>query len=410
MSRLFSLLLNRNTLVITDQAIFSGSSFLATFLTARLLSMTEFGLYAGFILVLYLLISVSNALVVQPFQVSYSRIRQKTKYLSFVFWFQLVVLLTVVLIVILMAALTHPDLKSHLPEAVMSGVGFILHDFLRKIFLAKDRVEKALRIDAVTAFSQIALLGLSFCSGHLTLSQALYFSGLSYLMGVALGIYFLKPGLTSINESRIFFNDHLQQGRWLFLTAVVQWWSGNLFIVAAGVFLGPMALGAFRLVQSLFGILNVLLQTYENYALPQAVRIFETSVTASKKYLQNISMKGVLFFGGVLLLLFIFSRQVICLAGGTKYASYHYVIRGMTLLYFIIFVGYPARMAVRMMLLNHIFFLGYVLSFGTGLLSFHFLLKEYQLWGAIAGLIINQLVLISFWQYYLAKKHFLLWR
>jgi O-antigen/teichoic acid export membrane protein len=410
MNRLFNIFFQKKALVLTDQVVFSGSSFLATFLTARLLSVSDFGLYAGFILVLYLMVSMSNALVIQPFQVLYSRTTDQVKYQNFVFWFQLGIVVVITIAIVCIALFISDVSKLYVVEAVIVGIGFLLHDFLRKLFLARDWVKNAFWIDCATGITQIILLGIALLSDKLNLSQALYFSGFSYMIGTSLGIYFLRPELKATRAWKLFFHDHVHQGKWLLLTAVIQWWSGNLFIVAAGVFLGPVALGAFRLVQSLFGILNVLLQTYENYVLPQAVRIYETSVTESKKYLQSISLKGALLFGTVLLLLFIFSEQVIYLAGGAKYVSYNYVIKGMAVLYFIIFVGYPVRMAVRMMLLNRIFFVGYAISFGVSLVSFNFLLKEYQLWGAIMGLIINQLILITFWQYFLAKKKFILWK
>ena len=74
----------------------------------------------------------------------------------------------------------------------------------------------------------------------------------------------------------------------------------NLFIVTSGVYLGVAALGAFRLVQSLFGILNLVLQTFENYVLPQASVKYNESATKAKyeKLFFDFSIKntGVLTF------------------------------------------------------------------------------------------------------------------
>jgi O-antigen/teichoic acid export membrane protein len=408
-----SIMTNKKILVLADQAVFSGSSFLTTLLTARMLSVSDFGLYTGIILVLFLLISVSNALIVQPFQVSYPGVSDKKSYQGFAFWLQLTITLLIAGVIVVMSGLQIEWLfsfQAYTAEICSLVFSFLFYDFFRKIFLAKDQVFSAFLIDVVSGAFQLILLSLSYLNGKLTLSQALYITGFSYLCGSLLGFFQVRPTLYGMEKFRVYFKNHVSQGKWLFFTAIIQWWSSNLFVVASGIFLGSAALGAFRLVQSLFGVLNVLLQSYENYALPEAVRYFQVSTERSKDYLRRISIKGVFLFGSVLLVLFLFSEPIIQLAGGEKYVSYAYVLKGMAVLYFIIFLGYPIRMAVRMMMMNNILFMGYAISFVFSLLMFNFLLKEWQLWGVLIGLITNQLILISFWQYCLFKKQFVLWK
>jgi O-antigen/teichoic acid export membrane protein len=112
----------------------------------------------------------------------------------------------------------------------------------------------------------------------------------------------------------------------------------------------------------------------------------------------------------VLSILFFFSKEIMHVAGGQQYDSYAYLLKGMALLYLIIFVGYPIRMAIRIKEMNHLIFIGYVLSFVFSALFAKFLLKEYQLLGALIGLIANQLILLLFWQYNLIKHHYILWK
>ena len=204
--------------------------------------------------------------------------------------------------------------------------------------------------------------------------------------------------------------DHITQGKWLFSVAVLQWCSSNFFVLISGVYLGIEALGALRLVQSFFGIINIVLQTVENYFLPKVAVLYNENVAKAKKYLLEITAYGALLFGLLLCVLFIFSRQIIVLAGGTKYESYAYVVKIIAVLYFFIFLSYPVRIAVRVMVLNKIFFIGYLISFVSSLLTFHFLLKYSGLYGAVAGLIINQILMILYWQNQLRKNQFILWK
>lgn len=82
----------------------------------------------------------------------------------------------------------------------------------------------------------------------------------------------------------------------------------------------------------------------------------------------------------------------------------------MSVLYVLIFIGYPVRIAIRALILNKIFFKGYLLTFFFGLLSSYLLLSFFNLAGAIAGLIGSQIILLTYWQIQLHKKEFILWK
>ncbi|MCP2871650.1 hypothetical protein, partial [Salmonella enterica] len=75
-------------------------------------------------------------------------------------------------------------------------------------------------------------------------------------------IFQLKPTLQESVVWNVFFRYHRKEGLWLGLVSLVQWGSANLFIVPMGLFVSIESLGAFRLVQSLFGVLNILFQTF----------------------------------------------------------------------------------------------------------------------------------------------------
>ena len=169
-------------------------------------------------------------------------------------------------------------------------------------------------------------------------------------------------------------------------------------------------MGAFRLVQSLFGVLNILLQTFENYFLPKAAKIYNQSKAESMFYIKNLTQKSAVVFGAILVFIFIFSESLIVLAGGEKYADYAFVVKGMSLLYVLIFISLPIRIAIRTMILNKQFFIGYVFTLLFGLVSFKFLLSSFGISGAIMGLMSSQIILIIFWQFILQKNKFYIWK
>lgn len=396
-----------------DQVVFSGSGFLTTVVLARILGPDEFGVYASVVLISYLIISIMNALVIQPFQVAPTEISDQTSYHSFTFWIQLILLfiLSILIFIILRYNIKALDSFNQLNEGqILYYLCFIFQDYFRKFFLAKSWVLSILMIDILTSILQIVLLGLVFWNTAWTLNNIIFWMGLTYLPGIIISIMILKPWINQFSNWSTYLKLHLETGSWMMLTSITQWWSGNLFFAVTGVFLGAQALGAFRLVQSILGILNVLLQTFENYVIPTATRLYNQSAQQAVRYLQKITLKAAPLFGVALGLIFIFAKTILQLTGGKEYAHYDYVVRGMTVLYALIFLGYPIRIAIRMLLLNKSYFLGYLFSLLFCVVSFRVLLNTWNLTGAIVGLIISQLIVMGYWQFILVKNKLFLWK
>ncbi len=404
---------DKKYLVMTDQAVFSGNSFVATILIARLFGPEDFGVYAAILLFIFLVMSVLTSIIIQPLQVTMARVENKHAYLSFSFWLQLALLTIVILGVAVTLTL---DLAVFVPyQNLIVGIvilmsGYIMHDFFRKLFLASAKIKSVLTIDSLSAVSQLTILLTAWFWKTPSFDQFIIILGLGYTPSILFSMFLLKPNFEQITLWKKFGLTHYRQSRWLLLTALVQWWSANLFVVASGIVLGIKALGAFRLVQSLFGVLNMLLQTFENYALPQASIKLAQSEDMARMYLKEISTKSAIAFGSVLLIVFIFAQPIIVLAGGQNYADFAFVVQGMSVLYFVIFMGYPIRLAIRALLLNSNFFIGYLFSLAFSLLAFKFFLETWGLLGAIGGLITSQLILISYWQFILIKHNFRLWK
>ncbi|PBQ34506.1 hypothetical protein CNR22_22900 [Sphingobacteriaceae bacterium] len=398
-------------LVLGDQGIYSATSFLSTLFFARLLSARDFGIYSTVILVNFLIISITNALIIQPFQVNVSSAENNRSYTSFCLAFQLLLTFLSVACLCLFSNISFfSELRPFILYVSLLSAGFILHDFFRKSFLAQAKTKKAFLVDSLLALSQFCAIGVLYYSELTELSGVLLYTGLAYLPAIFFSLLYAEFSFFNFKNWRQHIKMHVTQGSWLFLVAVLQWGSGNLFVLMSGVLIGIEALGALRLVQSLFGVLNVMLQTFENYVLPQATRLYTHSVSDSKVYLRSVTVKGAFAFGAVLLLLCIFSTSFISLAGGSKYAEYGYLVQGMSFLYFIIFIGYPIRMSVRMLILNRSFFIGYLLSFLFSFATYNFLIQRWHLGGVLAGLILNQLLMLLYWQYQLNKNKFYLWK
>lgn len=394
-------------IVLLDQALFSGTSFLSTILIARMLDMETFGQYSGYLLGIYLAVSGIGAFVIQPLQVLVGQSHKLNQYLTFAFWLQVLAVLIFVVLIFVMSIV----IQANIPlSALVFAAGFLLHDFGRRVLLATNRPKSTLLLDAVCTLGLSAVLFFFYLDHQKDLSSLFTYLTIPYILSALLLFWLIMPVYFEKSVLNSSFSIHIKEGKWLFLTAFTQWWSSNLFVVASGIYLGAAALGALRLAQSLMGVLNVLLQSFENYILPQTATIMNTDLQQGLAYLSNASRKAGILFLPVLAVTLIFSQQIFVMAGGKEYASYAFLLQAITLLYVLVFISQPIRLLIRALRLNRHFFYGYLFSLTFALVFSHFLLSNFGLTGVLIGLAASQLLLITYWVYILLNRNLQLWK
>ncbi|QWT87080.1 hypothetical protein KBP46_04250 [Chryseobacterium sp. PCH239] len=407
MKRIHEIFKSASVLVFTDQLIFSGSNFLLTFLLVRKLSISEFGIFSSILLITYFLVGISNAFIVQPFQILSAKNFSK-KSLGFAFMASLVLISMFSLLVFFITLLPVPAIafvKNNLSALIVFISAYILQDFLRKILLTIDHIKIVLFIDTIF----IIIFPLLGFETSLTLWKSLYIIGIVNIAASVPGIGYLIKNADFNLKNTSLLRYYFTEGKWLLSASVLQWLSGNFFTLAAGVYLGINALGALRLVQSFFGIINIILQTIENYYLPKTAQLYYQNKNQEKKELLLKIRKAIALLAIIIVCFFTFSDSLIIILGGEKYHQYGFVIKLISALYIVILYSYPTRISIRILEQNKAFFIGYCISFVFSVLSFHFLLKYGQLYGAVAGLAVNQIVMIVYWKIILNKKQISVW-
>ena len=401
--------------LIAEQGIFSGTGFLVNIALVKLLSLEQYGRFAALVIVAYLLLAAVQALVVQPLQIHVATETRRGAYRS--------VLLVILLPLLLLAAggplalyvVDWPilaDYRSLLPAFAVYGAAFLTSDFLRKYYLARGQTGIVLGMSGtylvgVTAgLAYGAIMDVADEGSYLLLLAAAFVPGLliggaAYLLGCR------RPDGALL---RRYLRIHLLEGQWLLYAAVVQWLSSNLYVMTSGLLIGVSALGVLRFVQTLLGVINIVLQTLENYVLPRLSQAYRASADGYYRTAQQeLGWYQVGMLAG-LGLLFLFAREVIVTVGDAAFGPYAFVLRGMVVLYAVIIVAYPVRLLIRVTELNRSYFTAYLASFLFSLLSYRYLLGTFGVSGAVAGLIINQLILQATWLVVLQKKRFQLWK
>jgi hypothetical protein len=151
-------------------------------------------------------------------------------------------------------------------------------------------------------------------------------------------------------------------------------------------------------------------QNFENHLLAEASRLLQTFVANSKAFLISSFKTNGWPLVAVLILLFIFSKEVMVVAGSPKFESYYSILKGILVLFTCIFVGNPVRLTIRMGILNQTTFIVFVLAFAFSMLIFRFLPGHFQFWGVLTGLVINQLFMLTYRNKTLVSKQIILWK
>ena len=401
--------------LIAEQGIFSGTGFLVNIALVKLLSLEQYGRFAALVIVAYLLLAVVQSLVVQPLQIHVATETRRGAYRSVLLLILLpLVALTAGTPLLLYAAdwSALADYRPLLPAFGLYAAAFLTSDFLRKYYLARGRTEIVLGMSGSYLAAVTAGLAYGATAGMAEEASYLLLLGAAFLPGLLLGggAYLLRCQRPELAFLRRYLRIHLLEGQWLLYAAVVQWLSSNLYVMTSGLLIGVSALGVLRFVQTLLGVINIVLQTLENYVLPRLSQAYRASADGYyRSAQQELGWYQVGMLAG-LGLLFVFAREVIVTVGDAAFGPYAFVLRGMVLLYAVIIVAYPVRLLIRVTELNRSYFTAYLASFLFSLLSYRYLLGTFGVSGAVAGLIINQLILQATWLVVLQKKRFQLWK
>jgi len=399
--------------VVADQVVVSASAFGTNLLLARALGLTEYGKFSIITMVQLFLLSVTMAFSSQIYQVVYPALNRskKKKFTSGMLGQQLLIAMVLLALIPLLYAINIgtgwlDNYKVLMSMAIVATCFYLLQDFLRRVFIAQAKGRSAFIIDLLTNFLQIALLLAFWWLHNLNLVTAWLIIGFTFIPSVITAIILLKPVQVSI--SAISYAWGLQKNKmgWLMGSSVLQWGAGYFFVIAAGWFLGVAALGALRLAQYMFGLLNLLFQAIENYVVPKA----STFIGEQRAYWLVLLKKCVTLIIPFVLVFSLFAKQIMQFAGGQAYGKYAFVIYGLSIVYLLMAVGYPVRIAIRSLHLNKEYFFAYIFSVILNLCIAPWLLKHLELYGVMAGLISNQVLIVGYWLIVLKRKNQFLWK
>ncbi len=392
------LLTNTKVLIVADQAIVSGAAVLTQLIVVRHLGLDTYGCFAAISLVQLFILSVQQSGLTGIFQVNYPKLSagERVNYLYGSWTIEVLIVLVSATLLLPLKLVTSFSLAPEIyaPALLTITLG-LLQDFFRRVLLCTGAPDKALTIDLLNNGLQIiglALLGVAF---RASLKSVLWICAVSFIPALLLSYYWIRPRFqlkNVINTSRLNGTESL----WMLAAGLLQWLAGNIYILAAGWWLSPAALGILRLGQYLFGIINVALQAIENYLLPRAAAM-AGSPSDTISYLRSAGSKMAIAIGSGLLVAVLLAKPTLKLLNAANIQQTLMMIYGMSAVYVLVIIGYPIRIALRTLKLSHVFFAGYVINAVFGLTTAYFFISIWNIKGVLAGLFFSQAILIGYW-------------
>jgi O-antigen/teichoic acid export membrane protein len=395
---------------LADQALVSAVNFMTGILLARALGLTEYGRFTLVWMAPLFLNSLQSAAIITPMMsLGPKQGRgQESLYYGVVLVHEMVWTLSSFLLLLVgvwCSQFLWPQWQIQplaLPLA-MAAAAYQLQDFVRRLFFVRGLPAIAFLNDSISYLGQLLLLGLLF--RHLDVSLALFIIACTSILAVLTSSYWLRSLSFVPGRYKSIAHHHWHFSKWLIGSALMQWTSGNYFIIAASSQLGPIAAGAMRAAQNIIAVTHILFQGLGNVVPAQSAKLlYKEGIRAFKSYITKVVVYG----GGATALLCLvvgmFSCEWLDLFYGTKFIAYDFVLRWWAASYFLIFFGVPLTAGLNALENTRPVFFAYcvmtVFSLGLAVPS----VKHFGLHGALAGIFLCQMIFIAILAYSLRQQ------
>lgn len=391
----------KHFLVIGDQSVVSGSNFLTGIALARGLSLQEFGQYSLIWMSVLFGVNIQLSSLIAP-MMSVGPIQRRlsqSAYLGCVTVHQMVFSgLSTLLLAFLLLFLAYA--VGILPAALIwpllfANAAYQLQDFARRVLFYLNRSVAALLNDCISYLGQLVLIALYFFRHSLTVGNALWITGLTSAAALLVALPQLPRPVFAPALLRVVFRRNWKSARYLVGATLLQWTSGNLFILVSPLFLGAVAAGVMRACQSVTNMTNIWFQGLENSLPSEASNTRKTGGAAglSRYTMRSLTILG-LATAAVVLVVVVAPEFWLRIIYGSHLRGYGYVLRAYALLSLGVVLTLPLRAGLRALEATSPILWGYIVTSIYSLISAPLLAKWVGLPGVAWGVVGTQLILI----------------
>lgn len=347
--------MNREFAAIVDQAVVSATNFLTSALIARFEGLELFGVFALAWIAVLFANSLQLALVISPMMsLGQKQERKQRPFYYGAVALQALVFGTLCAILVLVCVRLSGAL---IPRWGISGIALplacvtfanLLQDFVRRYFFSTHRARLALYNDILSYLTQLPLLWVLHLRHRLDVGNTLWSIFATSLIGIVVGLFWIRELHFSVASVKVALRNNWKFSRWLIPAAMMQWTSGNLFVVCAPIYYGAAAAGILRGAQNIVGVAHIWFLGLDNVVPAEAARqMHEGGVSAMLGYIRNVVLRWgsltALFAGCVALAPEFWLRLVY----GGALRGHGDILQLYALLYVMVFVNGPLRSGLQ---------------------------------------------------------------
>ena len=308
-----------------DQVLVSGASFLTGVILIRALGLEVFGAYALVLVGVQFLTGVQHSVILSPMMSLFDQRGDVSpaRYLGAVVVHQLLLLALVgglMVLAWLVAGEVMAGLAISAPVALALVASTQVQELVRRYFFVTERPGLAFLSDLVAHGGRLlAVSALAFWGGLST--------ELVWLVMIATGFagcLFLLPDLVRAQVDRagiaLISARHGKLSFWMLGNMVVAWFSESGFLlIVVGAVLGTAEVGAVRAVLNLVLVVNLLIQSLENFVPSAASRhLVDGGMKALVSYLLRVGTAGALGILAIAVTLIVLAEPVMDLVYGSS--------------------------------------------------------------------------------------------
>lgn len=395
--------------VFLDQALVSGTNFCVGIALARWLGIENYGLYSLAWMVVLFASGLQQSLFTAPLYALTAKQVDRQLWISKLSFLQLIFSILCIPIVYAIVELVfyfHAEWRIEgLPLMVSLLVAvYTLNDFFRRVLFIYRNAKSVFLMDVIGFGCQLLVLFALYQIGDLTIYNA--FAGVLIVQLLSLMFYVLrfKPSISAA-ELKTTFGLLWNYSRYLLATSVLQWSSGNYFIIVSAAILGPATVGLIRIVQNLMGLLHVIFLALENVIPLRAADILKQGGTqALYHYLKKTFMLFLIPIMAILLMMLSFHDQIIHFLYGDVQGRVGELIMAFSMIYLMVYLGTFFRFAIRTIEFNQLIFKSYMMTTAFSLLLAQPIVSQWGLMGVVIGLGLTQIISLIYFFFALQKS------
>ncbi|APW66220.1 hypothetical protein LPB137_10375 [Poseidonibacter parvus] len=391
---------NKKSLIFLDQILVSGSNFLLGILLARFLGLDIFGQFSLLWLIVLFFSSIQLALIISPLLTHAPKKNKLIKdyyltnmlYMQFIFSIICVLILSILFYFseLITSKYNISEFRYYILWMVFS---FLCQDFIRRYFIIKISYFRLIFIDVIAYIGQLIGISSLIFFEQLTLINTFISISLTFTISFAVG--YLQINFKSLKSTHIklLFLKNWKFSKWLVYSSLLQWGSGNFYILVAGSILGPWSVGVIKVMQNTMGIFHVIFIALENILPIRFAEIYKNNGYQKTISFFKIQLQyGFYIFLVLISVLFIYGEELILVIYGDEYVSYSYLLFGFMIMYIFIYIGMLQRYILRTIENTKKIFINYIITTIFSVIASFILIKTLEINGVVIGMILTQIL------------------